>query len=150
MNACFTKEKRDVRCSHRRVLLLNCAWKPTSGMLFKRINVISTLRGNFVSSVCPIQTIQRAKTRHIKTRTKTKTSLTRRRKTQRERERERERERIKQTQSNNTTYHFIRISEGKILVIFYCVCHEKEKKRSFFISREKQLHFTDLFFFVIS
>ena len=33
-------------------------------MLFKRINVISTLRGNFVSSVCPIQTIQRAKTRH--------------------------------------------------------------------------------------
>jgi hypothetical protein len=59
-----TKEKRDVRCSHRRVLLLNCAWKPSSGMLFKRINVISTLRGNFVSSVCPIQTIQRAKTRH--------------------------------------------------------------------------------------
>ena len=83
-----TKEKRDATCSHRRVLLLNCARKPSSGMLFKRIDITSTLRGNFVSSVCPMQTIQRAKTRRIKTRTKTKTSSTRRRKTQRERERE--------------------------------------------------------------
>ena len=128
-----TKEKRDVRCSHRRVLLLNCAWKPSSGMLFKRINVISTLRGNFVSSVCPIQTIQRAKTRRIKTRTRTKTSSTRRRKTQRERERE------NKTHAAVILPTILIVSQrGKFFRDFFMMClsEEKEKKRRFFISEK--------------
>ena len=120
-----TKEKRDVRCSHRRVLLLNCAWKPSSGMLFKRFDITSTPRGNFVSSVCPIQTIQRAKTRH-KNKNKSKNDKN----TSQNTKGKRKRERIKQTQSN-TTYHFIRISEGKILVIFYVVFWKKKKNGRF-------------------
>ena len=112
-------------------------------MLFKRIDITSTPRGNFVSSVCPIQTIQRAKTRRIKTRTRTKTSSTRRRKTQRdrERERERERERIKQTRSNTTTYHFIRLSEGKILGFFLMYVGGKRKKTLVFHFTRKTIAF---------
>lgn len=64
----YERKKRRLRCSRRRrVLLLNRArCTPSSGVLFKRVDITSTpLRGNVVSSVCPIQTIiQRAKTRH--------------------------------------------------------------------------------------
>ena len=91
----YERKKRRLRCSRRRrVLLLNRArCTPSSGVLFKRVDITSTpLRGNVVSSVCPIQTIiQRARKRDTKTRARVlKTSFLtrRRRRTQRERERE--------------------------------------------------------------
>ena len=54
---CVTKEKRDVRRSHHRILLLNCVCFTNRRLkyTFKRIDIIIiTLRGNSVSSVCPI------------------------------------------------------------------------------------------------
>ena len=69
----YERKKRQMRCSRRRrrvLLLLNrarCA-PSSSGVLCKRVDITSTpLRGNVVSSVCPIQTIiQRARKRDTK------------------------------------------------------------------------------------
>ena len=93
----YERKKRRLRCSRRRrvLLLLNrarCA--PSSGVLFKRIDITSTLSEGKCRLVClcPIQTIiQRARKRDTKTRARVlKTSFLtrRRRRTQRERERE--------------------------------------------------------------
>ena len=92
----FYERKKRLRCSRRRrvLLLLNRArCTPSSRVLFKRIDITSTLRGEMSSRLSrPIQTIiQRARKRDTKTRARVlKTSFLtrRRRRTQRERERE--------------------------------------------------------------
>ena len=70
------------------------AFHEPSSCTFKRINIIiiNLRRGNFVSSVSPIQTIQRAKTRH-KNKNKSKNDFdTSSQNTNGKRNRERERE----------------------------------------------------------
>ena len=76
----YERKKRRMRCSRRRrVLLLNRArCTPSSGVLFKRIDITSTLRrGNVVSSVSSHSNHHstRAKTRHKNKSESTKTSF---------------------------------------------------------------------------
>ena len=73
------------------------ACKPSSGVLFKRIDITSTLRrGNFVSSVSSHSNSFNARKQDTKTRTRAKNDFDT--SSQNTKERERERERIKHTQ----------------------------------------------------
>ena len=122
----YERKKRRLRCSHfRRVLLLlnraRCA--PSSGVLFKRNDITSTLSEGKCRLVClcPIQTIiQRARKRDTKTRARVlKTSFLtrRRRRTQRERERE------NKTHAAVILPTILFVSQrGNSFVIFYDVC----------------------------